>query len=228
MHYRKSSLTPPSLSPPVRELLKLFSELYPAWAQNLNKNLEHKYRICGGYAKILVDLESKDVQKITDWLASENNKEYRTWPPPPLELLSIVKILKEKKIKEKSKTLAKEAITSLNPLSDPNSVDKWVCRPITDLPAELQDLKPMIIRCKEIMVGDKSFWSKVCWVYLSFYTLLDRMRLQKPEITLPEIREQFFSQRNIGELVKQLGSLQLYEEVLKFLREVQYAPLWFN
>lgn len=84
------------------KLLKLFSELYPAWVKSLNKDLAQKKLCCDGYRKLIEEGINEDqLLNLEKWLQSANNHEYNKWPPQPLELRKLfASLIKKNAVKE--------------------------------------------------------------------------------------------------------------------------------
>lgn len=79
------------------QLLSLFEELYPGWVINLNKKPEKKKKVCDAYRKCIpIDMTEDHITLLHGYLQSSLNTKYRTWPPPPLELISIFELNKKK------------------------------------------------------------------------------------------------------------------------------------
>ena len=203
-------------------LLKKLGELYPMWVKTLNKDKEHKLRICAAYKNILDDsITIAHIDAMANWLKSAANHEHTAWPPQPLELRPIINMVQKK---NNVQMLVPKAEPS--PEKSDNCVAKWVMRPLKELPTELEHLRPSVIKY-QLKMEDRQFAGDSARLFLELMHYADRLKQQYPHLSDYELSARFFHTKNSIPLMAQFGTLKRIQEIIDFWRDTQFSPSFF-
>lgn len=113
------------------QLLSLFEGLYPGWVADLKKRPDKKKKVCDAYRRCLVpEITADHINMLLLYLQSTLNEKYRTWPPPPLELIRIFDLHKKKLPPPDPSNLNSHTAsnTNSNSITDPDSISFQIAK----------------------------------------------------------------------------------------------------
>ena len=212
------------------QLLTLFSELYPNWVTNLNKRPEKKKLVCEGYRKSIAPYITRDhIFLLEQYLKSSANEKFRTWPPAPLELISIFNLNKKKLQPQPESTSGLSSHTNSDPNREPCVAFLIIAvmmrkQRIEDIPGHVQGYVRAL----------QSYKKHSCYMlFLNWNMLYYRLRDNLPQYDIPTLAKKMFNPANKpfickelqiksfdnNELIKFLKETRLNEELYQFLQE---------